>query len=133
MNSILKVGDKASLSKKFTDDDVRQYAHLSLDTNPVHLDASYAAESVFGKKIVHGMLAAGLFSAVLGTILPGEGSIYLGQTLNFKLPIYIGEEITASVEVIKIRTDKPIVTLRTICLNSEGSVVIEVEAVVKAP
>ena len=131
MNSNLKVGDKASLSKIFSDDDVREFSNLSLDKNPIHLDSIYAKESIFGKKIVHGILVASLFSALLGNKLPGKGSIYLGQSLNFKAPIYIGDEVTATVEVIKIRTDKPIVTLRTVGVNNNGQVVIEGEAVVK--
>lgn len=132
MRKDLKVGDKVSLSKVFTEDDVRQFAHVSEDTNPIHLDEEFAAASVFGQRIVHGMLAASLFSGLIGVKLPGEGSIYLGQNLSFKAPIPIGEEVTATVEIVKIREDKPIVTLRTDCVNSEGQVVIEGEAVVKA-
>ena len=79
----------------------------------------------------HGMLVASLFSGLLGMKLPGEGSIYLGQSLSFIAPIYIGDKVIATVEIIKIRSDKPIVTLRTFCVNSEGLVVIEGEAVVK--
>jgi acyl dehydratase len=129
----IKIGDRVSLSKVFTEEDVIQFASLSRDTNPIHLDDSYAADSVFGTRIVHGMLVASLFSGLIGVELPGEGSIYLGQNLKFIAPVRIGEKITASVEVIKMRDDKPIVTLRTICSNSEGQVVIEGEAVVKKP
>lgn len=131
MKKKLKVGDSASLSKVFTEEDVRQYAGLSTDTNPIHLDKDFAAASVFGRRIVHGMLTAGLFSGLIGVELPGEGSIYLGQSLSFKGPVPIGEKVTASVEVVKIREDKPIVTLRTLCVNSEGQVVVDGEAVVK--
>jgi len=131
MNSDFKVGDKASVSKVFTDKDVIDFSNLSLDKNPIHLDQSFAEKSLFGKKIVHGMLAASLFSGLLGMKLPGEGSIYLGQSLSFTAPIYIGDEVTATVEVIKVRPDKPIVTLRTFCVNSDGNIVIEGEAVVK--
>jgi acyl dehydratase len=80
---------------------------------------------------VHGILVASLFSGLIGMKLPGEGSIYLGQHLSFKAPVAIGEQVTASVEIIKIRKDKPIITLRTVCVNSEGKVVIDGEAVVK--
>ncbi len=132
MGKDIKVGDKASVSKIFTDEDVLVFSNLSLDKNPIHLDQSFAEKSIFGKKIVHGMLVASLFSGLAGMKLPGEGSIYLGQSLSFTAPIYIGEKVTATVEVIKIRPDKPIVTLRTFCVNSEGLVVIEGEAVVKA-
>ncbi len=127
----LKVGDRASLSRAFTEEDVNQFADISEDTNPLHLDESFAAESVFGKRIVHGMLIASMFSALVGVQLPGKGSIYLGQSLRFKGPVLIGEQVTASVEIVKIRADKPIVTLRTLCMNSEGQIVVEGEAVVK--
>jgi len=131
MSSDLKVGDKATVVKIFTDEDVLDFSNLSLDKNPIHLDQSFAEKSIFGKKIVHGMLVASLFSGLLGMKLPGEGSIYLGQSLSFTAPIYIGDKVTATVEIIKIRPDKPIVTLRTFCVNSEGLVVVEGEAVVK--
>ena len=131
MGKILKVGDKVSLSKAFTEDEVFRFAEISTDMNPLHLDKDFGRESIFGERIVHGMLVASLFSGLIGMELPGEGSIYLGQSLTFKAPVAIGEEVTASVEIIRIRDDKPIVTLRTVCVNSEGMVVIEGEAVVK--
>lgn len=131
MSRDLKVGDNVSVSRIFTDEDVLDFSNLSLDKNPIHLDQSFAEKSIFGKKIVHGMLVASLFSGLLGMKVPGKGSIYLGQSLSFIAPIYIGDKVTATVEVIKIRPDKPIVTLRTFCVNSEGLVVIEGEAVVK--
>jgi len=131
MKKNLKVGDRASLSKVFTEEDVMQFANLSADTNPIHLDERFAAASVFGQRIVHGMLTASLFSGLIGVELPGEGAIYLGQSLTFKAPVLIGEQVTASVEIVKVREDKPIVTLRTLCVNNEGQVVVEGEAVVK--
>ena len=131
MKKDMKVGDQASMSRVFTEQDVIQYAELSSDTNPIHLDESYASSTVFGKRIVHGMLVASMFSAIIGVDLPGEGSIYLGQSLSFKAPVSIGDQVTASVEVVRIRADKPIVTLRTLCINDEGQVLIEGEAIVK--
>ena len=131
MNSAIKIGDHSSLIRTYSADDILDFSELSLDKNPLHLDEDYAAQSIFGKRVVHGMLVASLFSAILGTVLPGEGSIYLGQTLNFKAPIYLGDEITARVEVIKIRADKPIVTLKTTAVNGAGTIVIDGEAVVK--
>ncbi len=131
MRKNLKVGDSASLSKVFTEEEVMQFANISTDTNPIHLDEKYAADSVFGERIVHGMLTASLFSGLIGVELPGEGAIYLGQSLTFKAPVKIGEQVTASVEITKIREDKPIVTLLTLCVNSGGQVVLEGEAVVK--
>jgi len=131
MNNSLKVGDKVLLSKAFTEEEVFQFAEISTDKNPLHLDKDFGRGSIFGQRIVHGMLVASLFSGLIGMQLPGEGNIYLGQNLTFKAPVAIGEQVTASVEIIKIREDKPIVTLRTVCVNSEGTVVIEGEAVVK--
>jgi acyl dehydratase len=127
----LKVGDKATVSKVFSESDVVQFAQLSNDQNPIHLDEKFAAASVFGQRVVHGMLVASLFSGLIGVELPGQGSIYLGQSLSFKAPVPIEEEVRASVEIIKIREDKPIVTLRTLCADSKGQILINGEAVVK--
>lgn len=131
MGNSLKVGDKASCSKAFSEEEVFRFAEISGDRNPLHLDRKFGKSSIFGRRIVHGMLVASLFSGLIGMELPGKGSIYLGQSLTFTAPVAIGEKVTASVEIIKIREDKPIVTLRTICINSKGVVVIEGEAVVK--
>ncbi len=129
----LQLGDKVSVTKKFSETDINDFSKLSLDTNPLHLDAAYAKDSIFGQQIVHGMLVASLFSGLLGIELPGEGSIYLGQSLSFTGPVFIGDEVTATVEIVKIREDKPIITLRTYCEKSDGSIVIDGEAVVKVP
>ena len=122
----LKLGDHASLSKTITQDDVAEFARITLDTNPLHLDEEYAKQTRFGGRIVHGMLGAGLISAVIGTKLGGP--IYLGQTLKFLKPIRMGETLTATAEVIAVRKDKNIVTLRTSVTNEEGAEVIVGEA-----
>lgn len=126
----LKVGDTASISKQITDDDIRAFAELSGDHNPVHLDEAFASASRFGRRIAHGMLGASLISAVLGTELPGSGSIYLSQTLKFLSPVYLGDTVTARVTVTKVREDKSIVTLETVCENQNGETLIRGEAVV---
>jgi acyl dehydratase len=131
MGKMLRIGDKAILSKAFTEEEVFRFAELSTDKNPLHLDKDFGRASIFGQRIVHGMLVASLFSGLIGMQLPGEGSIYLGQTLAFKAPVAIGEQVTATVEIIRIREDKPIVTLRTLCVDSGGKILIEGEAVVK--
>jgi len=128
--SKIQLGQTASVSKSFTEQEVNAFANLSLDFNPVHLDANFAKETVFGKQIVHGMLVSSLFSGLLGKHLPGEGTIYLGQDLKFKKPIFLDQEVTATVEVIDIREDKPIITLSAICKNDLGEVVISGQAVV---
>lgn len=129
--SKFKIGQKASLEKVFTDEDVRTFAKISLDSNPVHLDDAYAKETMFKGRIVHGFLTGSLISAIIGTILPGEGTIYLNQILNFRKPVRIGETVKATVEVIGIREEKKILTLNTYCENSHGEIVIEGNAVVK--
>jgi 3-hydroxybutyryl-CoA dehydratase len=126
----LKVGDTASLTKTITDADLRAFAELSGDRNPIHLDDEYAATTRFGRRIAHGMLAASLISTVLGTELPGIGTVYLSQNSRFLAPVYPGDTVTARVTVKNIREDKPIVTLETICENQRGELLIKGEAVV---
>jgi 3-hydroxybutyryl-CoA dehydratase len=128
--TVLKPGDSASRSMTITDETIRAFAELSGDKNPVHLDDAYAAGTRFGRRIAHGMIAAGLISATLANELPGPGSVYLGQTLQFKAPVYPGDTVTATVEVKTVRADKPIVTLSTICVNQDGVRVIEGEATI---
>ncbi|HEX9412005.1 MAG TPA: MaoC family dehydratase [Ktedonobacterales bacterium] len=124
------LGTRATITRTITDDDVRHFARLTGDTNPVHLDSDYAATTRFGEPIVHGILTAGLISAVIGTQLPGLGAIYLKQALKFVAPVRHGDTITASAEVVDIRPDKRILTLRTECTNQHGECVIEGEAIV---
>ncbi|MBI5298053.1 MAG: MaoC family dehydratase [Chloroflexi bacterium] len=126
----LTVGDSASRTMTITDETIRVFAELTGDRNPVHLDEAYAAGTRFGRRIAHGMIAAGLISAALANDLPGPGTVYLGQTLQFKAPVYPGDTITATVEVKTVRADKPIVTLSTYCVNQDGTRVLEGEATV---
>jgi 3-hydroxybutyryl-CoA dehydratase len=128
-----KIGDTASLSKIITQEDVETYAHISNDSNPIHLDQSFAERSIFGKRIAHGMLVGGLISGVIGTKLPGPGTIYLSQTMKFKKPVFFGDTISALIKVTDIREDKPIITLDTQCINQNNEVVIEGEAIVMLP
>lgn len=130
--AIVKVGASASRTKTIDDEVVRTFAELTGDTNPVHLDDDYAARSRFGRRIAHGMIAAGVVSATLANDLPGPGTVYLGQTLKFKAPVYIDDTVTVTVEVVSVREDKPIATLSTVCTNQDGEVVLEGEAVVLA-
>jgi len=125
-----QTGDKASRTQTISDEMIRSFADLTGDTNPVHLDDAYAAGTRFGRRIAHGMIAAGLISATLANDLPGPGTVYLSQTLQFKAPVYPGDTITTTVEVKAVRPDKPIVTLRTACTNQDHKVVLEGEAVV---
>jgi 3-hydroxybutyryl-CoA dehydratase len=130
MMPTFQAGDKASRSLAISDETIRNFAEVTGDNNPVHLDDEYAAGTRFGRRIAHGMIAAGLISATLANDLPGPGTVYLNQTLKFKLPVYPGDTVTATVEILKVREDKPIVTLSTVCTNQEDKVVLEGEAVV---
>lgn len=129
----IQIGDTASMSKRISDKDVRTFADVSGDRNPVHLDDDFAATTMFKKRIAHGALSSALISAVLGMTMPGPGTIYLSQTLNFKAPVYIGEEITARLEVIAYRADKRIATLKTEIFNQDNKLVLAGEAIVIAP
>lgn len=126
----LQAGDKTSRTTVITDEMIHAFANLTGDTNPVHLDDTYAAGTRFGRRIAHGMIAAGLISATLANDLPGPGTVYLSQTLQFKAPVFPGDTVTTTVEVKAVRPDKPIVTLVTICTNQEQKIVLEGEAVV---
>lgn len=125
------IGTESTLSRTITEDDILLFAIVSGDKNPLHLDADYAERSLFGKRIAHGFLIGSLISAVLGNVLPGPGSIYLGQTLRFLAPIHIGDTVTVLVKVVALREDKRIVTLHTNCTNQHGTLVLSGEATVK--
>lgn len=129
----MRIGDHATLSRSVSSADVQAFADLTGDRNPVHLDAAFAARTRFGRPIAHGMLCAGLISAVLGTQLPGPGALYLQQTLLFKAPTFVGDTVTVLVTVTSVREDKPVVTLRTECRNQDGTLLVEGEAVLLVP
>jgi 3-hydroxybutyryl-CoA dehydratase len=128
----LSVGQTASLAKTITEADILMFSAVSMDTNPVHIDAEAAKASIFGERIAHGMLSASLLSAVLGTRLPGPGSLYMRQSLRFAAPVKIGQTVTATVEVMSLNPDKKRATLKTICTVA-GELVIEGEAYVQVP
>jgi 3-hydroxybutyryl-CoA dehydratase/enoyl-CoA hydratase len=133
MKRELKVGDTASITRLFTDEDVHLYADLSTDHNPVHLDEDFAKQTQFGQRIVHGMLVGSLFSALLGEHLPGHGSIYMSQAIQFKAPVYLNMPVIAKVEIVSIREGKPIVTFKTTCTDENGKVLVTGEAVMFVP
>ncbi len=125
----LALGVTASVTKTITEADLRAFAGVSGDDNPMHLSAEFAKGTRFGKQIAHGMLTAGLISAVLGTKLPGPGAIYISQSLMFLKPVFIGDTITASATVTSIHESKPMLTLHTRCVNQNGETVLDGEAV----
>jgi 3-hydroxybutyryl-CoA dehydratase len=127
----LKIGDKATFTKTVTEEDVLAFARVTGDDQPLHLDEAFAAKTRFGHRIAHGMLSAGYISAVLGTKLaPDNVVVYLGQQMRFRLPVSIGDTITAEAEVTAIDPEKRIVTVRTDCLNQRGEAVVKGEATV---
>lgn len=125
----LSVGQTASIARTVTETDIVLFSGVSGDTNPVHLNAEYAATTPFKERIAHGMLSAGFISAVLGTKLPGPGTVYLGQSLKFRAPVKIGDTVTAVVTIKEITPEKRRVVLETVCLVA-GKPVIEGEATV---
>ena len=111
----IKVGMTASYSQTITDADVKAFAGVSGDHNPVHLSEEYAKDSRFKDRIAHGLLTASFFSAIFGTKLPGEGCVYAGQNLQFKRPVYLGDTVVAKVTVTAVDIAKKRVTFETIC------------------
>ena len=128
----LTIGQTASIAKTITEADILLFAAVSLDTNPVHLNAEAAAATQFKQRIAHGMLSAGLISAILGTRLPGPGTIYLSQSLRFRAPVHIGDTVTATAEVTALDPARRRATLKTTC-TVLGKPVIEGEAIVLPP
>jgi len=128
----LKLGDSAEFGKTLTEADILMFAAASGDNNPVHLNQEYAEKTPFKTRIAHGMLTASLISTILGTKLPGEGTIYLSQSARFKAPVRIGETVTARVTVAELDSAKKRVKLSTECLVN-GKVVLEGESLVIAP
>lgn len=124
----MMVGEKALAVKTLTEQDVDHFAKLSGDYNPVHINQDFAQQTRFKKRIAHGMLVASLVSTVIGTKLPGPGTIYLSQSLNFKAPVFFGDTIFAEVEIIEKNTAKNSLKLKTLCSNQKGVVVLEGEA-----
>ncbi len=129
----LKIGDKDVFQKTIIESDVYLYAGITGDLNPVHINEEYAKDSPFKARIAHGMLTAGLISAVLGMRLPGPGTIYLGQELKFVKPVHFGDTIKAELEVIEINAEKKRVKLRSTCTNQNGDVVLDGVATVIPP
>jgi len=127
----LQIGENASIKVVATDEIVKSIASVSGDNNPVHLDNDYAEKTVFKKRIAHGLFCLNGISRLLGTVLPGEGTILLSQTFQYKLPVYIDDCIEIKVSVKDVKPEKHIYILDTVCINQNGKVVLEGESVVK--
>lgn len=124
----IELGQTASFSKQVEEADIQMFSAVSGDVNPVHLDEEFAATTMFGGRIAHGMLTAGVISAALAMELPGPGCIYLGQTIRFSRPVKIGDRITVQLEVTAKRDDKKFISVSTEVINQDGQVVASGEA-----
>ncbi len=129
----LKIGESAEFSKTISESDVYLYAGVTGDLNPAHINEEYAKHTFFKTRIAHGMLSAGLISTVLGNELPGPGSVYIRQELNFLAPVHMGDTVTARAEVIEILSEENRVKLKTSCINQNGVTVLDGEALVSPP
>jgi phosphotransacetylase/acyl dehydratase len=129
----IKLGDTAQLTRTLSQKDIQLFAVMSGDVNPAHLDEEYAKSDMFHKIVAHGMWGGALISTVFGTLLPGPGTIYLGQTLRFKRPVGLGDTVTVKVKVIDKEDQKHCVTFDCECVNQKGDAVITGQAEVIAP
>ncbi len=129
----ISIGQTATYSRKIGEQEVLLFAAASGDVNPVHLDAEYAAGTIFKERIAHGMMTGAIISAALALELPGPGTIYLGQTLRFRLPVKIGDELTVKLEVTGKREDRKFVTLDCVVVNQHGKTVASGTAEVMPP
>lgn len=125
----LKVGQKASLTKTITEEDLSHFIAITGDTNPLHVDESFATQTFFGQRIAHGMLSASLFSTLVGMHIPGIGAIYKSQSLEFLRPVFIGDTLCAWFEIVKIDQDKEEIVIKSWIENQDGENVIEGKAV----
>ena len=129
----LQVGDTAKFSKTVSESDVYLFAGVTGDLNPAHVNEDYAQNTFFKTRIAHGMLSAGFISAVIGTQLPGPGTVYMRQEVRFLAPVKFGDTVTAVVEVAEIIADKKRVRLKTYCVNQDNTTVVDGEALVSPP
>ena len=129
----LSVGETAEFAKTISETDIYLYAGITGDMNPAHINEEFASNTAFKGRIAHGMLSAGFISAILGNQLPGPGTIYLKQELKFTSPVYMGDTITARVEVSEVLIEKKKVKLKTTCVNQDGKTVLDGEAQVMPP
>ena len=130
--SEIKIGMSESYSQTISEADVKAYAGISGDRNPVHMDDEYAEKSRYKKRIAHGMISSSFFSALFGTKLPGPGCVYVHQSLNFKRPVYIGDTVTAIITVTRIDEIKNRVFFDTVC-KVKNKIVIDGQAELYIP
>lgn len=124
----LTLGQTAQRAKTVTDEDLRKYAEITGDYNPLHFDDAFAAGTRFGRRVAQGGVTAGLLNALVAMDLPGAGTVFMSQSLTYRAPVYVGDTLTARVEVIGLKPDKPVCQLKFEVCNQEGTVVLEAEA-----
>lgn len=125
----LKIGQKASLTKTITEDDLSHFISITGDVNPLHVDKTFAEKTFFGQRIAHGMLSASLFSTMVGMHIPGMGAIYKSQTLEFLRPVFIGDTLCVWFEIMKIDRKKQEIWIKSWIENQDGNIVIQGQAV----
>lgn len=133
MDNNIKVGDSFEFNFCFTQEDVIKFAEASGDYNPIHLDSSYAINSIFGRTIIHGFLGGSVFSKVFGTIFPGEGTIYLKQDLSFFKPMFTMENYIANFQIISVVSEKNRALVKTYIVDKNNNIIIDGEALIKHP
>ncbi|MBI4276850.1 MAG: MaoC family dehydratase [Armatimonadetes bacterium] len=124
----LRVGQSATRTKTVTDEDLRLFAEITGDHNPLHFDDAFAAATRFGRRVAQGGIAAGLLNALVAMELPGPGTVFMSQTINYRAPTYVGDTLIARVEVVSLKPDKPVCHLKFEVKNQEGVVVLDAEA-----
>lgn len=124
----LRVGQWATRTKTVTDADLRLYAEITGDYNPLHFDEAFAAATRFGRRVAQGGIAAGLFNALVAMELLGPGTVFMSQSLTYHAPVYIDDTLTARVEVVSLKPHKPVCQLKFTAANQDGKVVLEAEA-----
>jgi acyl dehydratase len=124
----LRVGDTATRTKTVTDEDLRKYAAITGDYNPLHFDDDFAARTRFGRRVAQGGITAGLLNALVAMDLPGPGTVFMSQSLAYRAPVYVGDVLTARAEVMVLKPDKPVCQLKFGITNQDGAVVLDAEA-----
>jgi acyl dehydratase len=124
----LFIGQRAERTKTVTDEDLRAYAQITGDYNPLHFDDAFAAGTRFGRRVAQGGIAAGMLNALVAMDLPGPGTVFMSQTLTYRAPTYVGDTLTATVEVLELKADKPVCHLRFDIHNQEGTLLLDADA-----
>lgn len=124
----LRIRQSARLTKTVTDSDLRSYAEITGDYNPLHFSDDFAARTRFGRRVAQGGIAAGLLNALVAMELPGPGTVFMSQSLNYRRPVFVGDTLTATVEVLALKPDKPVCQLTFTVTNQHGEAVLDAEA-----